>query len=79
MDFFAWDYNNAFPRMMRYVPRYSEIMEIDLDGRRTTNPCFDHPAYRAFQPVKSSAISRNTLNWFMESCGAANRWARWTI
>jgi hypothetical protein len=52
MDFFAWDYNNAFPQMMRYVPRYSEIMEVDLDGRRTTNPCFNHPAYRAFQTGK---------------------------
>jgi hypothetical protein len=52
MDFFAWDYNNAFPAMMRYVPRYSEVAEIDIDGRRTTNPCFNHPAYRAFQTGK---------------------------
>lgn len=52
MDFFAWDYNNAFPQMMHYVPRYSEVAEIDIDGRRTTNPCFNHPAYRAFQTGK---------------------------
>jgi hypothetical protein len=52
MDFFAWDYNNSFPQMMRYVPRYSEVAEVDIDGRRTTNPCFNHPAYRAFQTGK---------------------------
>jgi hypothetical protein len=52
MDFFAWDYNNSFPAMMRYVPRYIEAAEIDIDGRRTTNPCFNHPAYRAFQTGK---------------------------
>lgn len=48
MDFFAWDYNNADPVMARSIPGISDVAEIDVYGRRTTSPCFNHPAYQAF-------------------------------
>lgn len=48
MDFFAWDYNNAFPLMMQSLPNAVEVAEIDVYGRRTTSACFNHPDYRAF-------------------------------
>jgi hypothetical protein len=48
MEFFAWDYNNADPIMARGMPNIEEVAEIDVYGRRTTSPCFNHPAYRAF-------------------------------
>jgi hypothetical protein len=47
MDFFSWDYNNAFPIMMRNIPNLVEVAEVDVYGRRTTSPCFNHPDYRA--------------------------------
>ena len=47
MDFFCWDYNNAFPIMVRNIPNFSEVLEVDVYGRRTTSPCFNHPDYRA--------------------------------
>jgi hypothetical protein len=47
MDFFCWDYNNAFPIMNRSIPGFSQVAEIDIYGRRTTGPCFNHPDYRA--------------------------------
>jgi hypothetical protein len=47
MDFFAWDYNNAVPLMNRNIPNYPKVTEIDIYGRRTTSPCFNHPDYRA--------------------------------
>ena len=46
MDFFGWDYNNAFPLMMVSMPNAVEVAEIDLYGRRTISPCFNHPDYR---------------------------------
>ncbi|MGH9353661.1 MAG: hypothetical protein ACRD2G_16120 [Terriglobia bacterium] len=48
MDFFCWDYNNAFPIINRSMPNYAEVTEIDVYGRRTTSACFNHPDYRAF-------------------------------
>jgi hypothetical protein len=48
MDFFCWDYNNAFPLMMESMSNATEVAEIDVYGRRTTSPCFNHPDYRAF-------------------------------
>ncbi len=48
MDFFAWDYNNADPIMARSMPGISNVAEVDVYGRRTTSPCFNHPDYRAF-------------------------------
>lgn len=48
MDFFAWDYNNADPVMARSIPGILEVAEVDVYGRRTTSPCFNHPDYRAF-------------------------------
>ena len=47
MDFFCWDYNNAFPLMVRNIPNLTKVLEIDVYGRRTTSPCFNHPDYRA--------------------------------
>ena len=56
MDFFAWDYNNAFPIMMRSIANLTEVSEIDVYGRRTTSPCFNHPAYRAHLTGKVESI-----------------------
>jgi hypothetical protein len=47
MDFFCWDYNNAVPIMNRSIPGFPQVTEIDVYGRRTTSPCFNHPDYRA--------------------------------
>lgn len=47
MDFFAWDYNNAFPVMMQSIPGLTEVAEVDVYGRRTASACFNHPDYRA--------------------------------
>jgi hypothetical protein len=47
MDFFCWDYNNAVPSMNRRIPNLPQVAEIDVYGRRTTSPCFNHPDYRA--------------------------------
>jgi hypothetical protein len=56
MDFFAWDYNNAFPIMMRSIPNLVEVAEIDIYGRRTTSPCFNHPDYRAHLTGKVESV-----------------------
>ncbi|HUA91194.1 MAG TPA: hypothetical protein VL991_01435 [Terracidiphilus sp.] len=56
MDFFAWDYNNAFPIMMRSIPNFTEVAEIDIYGRRTTSPCFNHPDYRAHLTGKVESV-----------------------
>ncbi len=47
MDFFCWDYNNAFPIMNRSIPNLTKVNEIDVYGRRTTSPCSNQPDYRA--------------------------------
>jgi len=56
MDFFAWDYNNAVPLMNRNIPNYSRVTEIDVYGRRTTSPCFNHPDYRAHLSGKIESL-----------------------
>lgn len=56
MDFFAWDYNNAFAIMMRSIPNLTEVAEIDIYGRRTTSPCFNHPDYRAHLTGKVESL-----------------------
>lgn len=48
MSFFAWDYNNADPIMAQSMPDIEEVAEVDIYGRRTTSPCFNHPDYRGF-------------------------------
>jgi hypothetical protein len=48
MDFFAWDLNNPGTELVRQIPNYSEVTEVDLYGRRTANACFNNPDYRAF-------------------------------
>jgi hypothetical protein len=47
MDFFCWDYNNESRRMIQNLPGAAQVTEIDIDGRRTISPCFNHPEYRA--------------------------------
>lgn len=56
MDFFAWDYNNAVPMMNRNIPNFSKVTEIDVYGRRTTSPCFNHPDYRAHLQGKIESL-----------------------
>jgi hypothetical protein len=56
MDFFAWDYNNADPIMARSMPNVEQVGEIDVYGRRTTSPCFNHPDYRAFLTGKIESV-----------------------
>jgi hypothetical protein len=56
MDFFAWDYNNAVPMMNRVIPNFPKVTEIDVYGRRTTSPCFNHPDYRAHLTGKIESL-----------------------
>jgi hypothetical protein len=75
MDFFAWDYNNAFPSMMRNIPGLTDVAEIDVYGRRTTSACFNHPDYRAHLTGKiESYLSQygsevNGVMWGCERMG----------
>ncbi len=56
MDFFAWDLNNAGAALPRLIPNYGEITEIDVNGRRTPSPCFNHPDYQAFLRGKVESL-----------------------
>jgi hypothetical protein len=56
MDFFAWDLNNPGPGLNVTIPNYAEVAEIDLYGRRTNRPCFNHPDYRAFLSGKVESL-----------------------
>jgi hypothetical protein len=56
MDFFAWDLNNAGATLPRTIPNYAEVAEVDVYGRRTTAPCFNHPDYRAFLSGKIESL-----------------------
>jgi hypothetical protein len=47
IDFFAWDYNNTNANMMRLIPGFTEVAEIDVYGRRTDSACWNNPDYRA--------------------------------
>jgi hypothetical protein len=38
------------------IPNYAEVAEIDLYGRRTNRPCFNHPDYRAFLSGKVESL-----------------------
>jgi hypothetical protein len=75
MDFFAWDYNNAFPVMMQNIPGFTEVAEIDVYGRRTTSACFNNPDYRAHLTGKiESYLSQyssevNGVMWGCERMG----------
>jgi hypothetical protein len=56
MDFFAWELNNSSPTLLRTIPGFSEITEIDLYGRKTAGPCFNHPNYRAWLTGKVESV-----------------------
>jgi hypothetical protein len=56
LDFFAWDLNNAGAELPRLIPNYSKVTEIDLNGRRTVAPCFNHPDYQAFLRGKVESL-----------------------
>jgi len=56
MDFFAWDLNNPSPTLAHTAPNYAELGEIDLNGRPTTNPCFNNPDYRAYLSGKIESL-----------------------
>jgi hypothetical protein len=56
MDFFAWDLNNPSPTLARNSPAYAALGEIDLNGKTTTNPCFNNPDYRAFLRAKIQSL-----------------------
>ncbi len=67
MDFFAWDLNNANAGVPRMIANYAEVTEVDLNGRRTSSPCFNHPDYRAFLSGKVESLLG----------GYASRWTAW--
>jgi len=46
IDVFAWDYNNADPRMPAKIPGYQKVLEVDVHGRPTNTPCFNKEDYR---------------------------------
>jgi len=56
MDFFAWDLNNPSPTLARNSPSFAALGEVDLTGKRTTNPCFNNPDYRAFLSGKIESL-----------------------
>ena len=56
MDFFAWDLNNPSPTLAHTAPNYAELGEIDLNGHRTTNPCFNNPDFRAYLSGKIESL-----------------------
>jgi hypothetical protein len=56
MDFFAWDLNNPSLTLAHTAPNYATLGEIDLNGHPTTNPCFNHPDYRAFLRGKIESL-----------------------
>jgi hypothetical protein len=70
MDFFGWDYNNAFASMMR-LPGYAKVAEIDVYGKPTTSACFNHPEYRAHLIGKVRATlepHQDLVSGFMWGC-----------
>ena len=75
MDYFALDFNNPFPVMMKTIPGYSEVSEVDIDGMRTTTPCYNHPSYRAFLQgkievyLKQYAEYVDGIMWSAENMG----------
>ena len=56
MDFFAWDLNNPSPTLARTAPSYAALGEVDLNGRSTTNPCFNNPDFRAYLSGKIESL-----------------------
>ena len=38
------------------IANYAEVTEVDLNGRRTSSPCFNHPDYRAFLSGKVESL-----------------------
>jgi hypothetical protein len=56
MDFFAWDLNNPSPTLAHTSPNYAAAGEVDLNGRPTTNPCFNNPDYRAYLNGKIESL-----------------------
>lgn len=78
MDFFAWDYNNADTIMARSMPNVEEVAEVDVYGRRTTSPCFNHPDYRAFligkveSQLRGYASEIDGVCWGCERMGPMN-------
>jgi hypothetical protein len=78
MDFFAWDYNNADPTMAHNMTNIELVAEVDVYGRRTTSPCFNHPEYRAFLTGKVESELSGYANlvdglcWGCERMGPIN-------
>jgi len=56
MDFFAWDLNNPSLGLVHTAPNYSTLGEIDLNGKPTTNPCFNNPDYMGFLRGKIESL-----------------------
>jgi hypothetical protein len=56
MDLFAWDLNNPSPTLARNSASYAALGEVDLNGKRTTNPCFNNPDYRAYLNGKIESL-----------------------
>lgn len=56
MNFVAWDLNNAGATLNQTIPNYAEVSEVDVYGRRTNRPCFNHPDYQAFLSGKVESL-----------------------
>ncbi len=48
IDVVAWDYNNAYPAIPARMKNYTQVVEIDVYGRRTNVACFNNEDYRQF-------------------------------
>ncbi len=45
MHVYAWINENPHGPIPRYVPNFPKVLEIDVYGRRSHTPCFNHPDY----------------------------------
>jgi hypothetical protein len=75
IDVVVWDYNNAYPAMPLRMRNYSNVLEIDVYGRRANSACFNNADYRNHLFGKIE----DYLKTYPEIAGvawAASAWAR---
>ena len=46
MQVYAWINENPHGPIPRLVPNFPKVLEIDVYGRRSSTPCFNHPDYK---------------------------------
>lgn len=75
MDYIAVDFTNPFPMMMRTIPDLIDLAEVDMYGRPTNRPCYNHPEYQAYLVGKMQVYLKqygdavDGVMWNVESMG----------